>query len=502
MLLDAERDGTPVRKSSFAEVRQVGPFRALNTLLARQWAVLIADPLNLVFLLAQAAAIALLVAWVSSEVELRMFLGLIAVLWFGCSNGAQQIVSELPTFRRERVCGLGLNTYLFSKLAFVSATTLVQAGILFFVMLTSAVLIRPPIVDPSDLPHVVKKAYESAILDPKGEPLEPSYLGRLMRIQLWRAAFEAKEEVVGPYSGEREELEPVQAEPNLGTAKSSEPSKKPLPPISASARPWISLSALIFDLKQNIEDSLKPDKNPFAISKSATKTGIGWSQVLATSLILRFISIILAAVVGVALGLGVSALVRTPTQSVMWVPLMMIPQILLGGYVITLAEMPSSIRQLSAVVPSFAAERVNQVSLIFGQKIPRVTNESKIPNFIQTDAEKVSFEQDGKKKDTKYDQASPFNKAWQNLVVDADKVGQRPLEKGRGPSASKPKLVDKQPRIDIRFKYRDQVDDSGLRYSPRFDEINEAQTSMLILGLWILACYGIALGGIWAKRSS
>lgn len=502
VLLDAERDGTPVRKSSFAEVRQVGPFRALNTLLARQWAVLIADPLNLVFLLAQAAAIALLVAWVSSEVELRMFLGLIAVLWFGCSNGAQQIVSELPTFRRERVCGLGLNTYLFSKLAFVSATTLVQAGILFFVMLTSAVLIRPPIVDPSDLPHVVKKAYESAILDPKGEPLEPSYLGRLMRIQLWRAAFEAKEEVVGPYSGEREELEPVQAEPNLGTAKSSEPSKKPLPPISASARPWISLSALIFDLKQNIEDSLKPDKNPFAISKSATKTGIGWSQVLATSLILRFISIILAAVVGVALGLGVSALVRTPTQSVMWVPLMMIPQILLGGYVITLAEMPSSIRQLSAVVPSFAAERVNQVSLIFGQKIPRVTNESKIPNFIQTDAEKVSFEQDGKKKDTKYDQASPFNKAWQNLVVDADKVGQRPLEKGRGPSASKPKLVDKQPRIDIRFKYRDQVDDSGLRYSPRFDEINEAQTSMLILGLWILACYGIALGGIWSKRSS
>ena len=164
--------------------------------------------------------------------------------------------------------------------------------------------------------------------------------------------------------------------------------------------------------------------------------------------------------------------------------------------------MPSSIRQLSAVVPSFAAERVNQVSLIFGQKIPRVTNESKIPNFIQTDAEKVSFEQDGKKKDTKYDQASPFNKAWQNLVVDADKVGQRPLEKGRGPSASKPKLVDKQPRIDIRFKYRDQVDDSGLRYSPRFDEINEAQTSMLILGLWILACYGIALGGIWSKRSS
>ncbi len=541
VLLDAERDGTPVRKSSFAEVRQVGPFRALNTLLARQWAVLIADPLNLVFLLAQAAAIALLVAWVSSEVELRMFLGLIAVLWFGCSNGAQQIVSELPTFRRERVCGLGLNTYLFSKLAFVSATTLVQAGILFFVMLTSAVLIRPPFVDLNDVRSVVKAEFPKVFASNESKPPKIEDLGRITRCRLWLRNYQELPEFV-PGS----ELEPVRAD-GKNTAKAALIQPDLPPGWVVAPMSWL---ALLLDSDSNFTTALRDQ--PLDHSDELTSKSYRWAQALAGTFGLRIAAIVLAAVVGVSLGLLVSALVRTPTQSVMWVPLLMIPQILLGGYVITSPEMPNTVRVLSQIIPSFATERINQVSLIFGLRVPPVTNETKLPSFILSDhPEKIRYpNSDGKEIETAYDRLSPFNKAWQNLIVDPVAAGRRPLEKppsktkrpptyascldhtctsfdpSRGygtsltcptcgekarlstpPPASNPKMVSSEPRIDIRFRFRHQnvtseATGSTTKFHPRFDEINEAQTSMLILGLWILACYGIALGGIWSKRSS
>ena len=103
----------------------------MRILLARQWKVLLADPLNLIFLFAQALAIGGMVGWVAENAGLRMFLCVVATLWFGCSNGAQQIIGELPIFRRERVCGLGLNVYLQSKLVFLSMLTIVQAVLLF-----------------------------------------------------------------------------------------------------------------------------------------------------------------------------------------------------------------------------------------------------------------------------------------------------------------------------------------------------------------------------------
>ena len=111
--------------------QRVSYWQTLRILLARQWKVLLADPLNLIFLFAQALAIGGMVGWVAENAGLRMFLCVVATLWFGCSNGAQQIVAELPIFRRERVCGLGLNVYLQSKLAFLSMLTVVQAVLLF-----------------------------------------------------------------------------------------------------------------------------------------------------------------------------------------------------------------------------------------------------------------------------------------------------------------------------------------------------------------------------------
>ena len=50
--------------------------------------------------------IGLLVTWVSHDPALVLFFAYIATLWFGCGNAAQEIVKELPMFRRERLIGV------------------------------------------------------------------------------------------------------------------------------------------------------------------------------------------------------------------------------------------------------------------------------------------------------------------------------------------------------------------------------------------------------------
>jgi len=112
--------------------------------LQRQWSIMAADTLNLVFLLAQPLLIALLVGWVAEDYVLRMFLCVVATLWFGCSNGAQQIIRELPIFRRERVCGLGLNAYLSGKYLFLGLITTLQALLLLGVVQATSLTVRPP----------------------------------------------------------------------------------------------------------------------------------------------------------------------------------------------------------------------------------------------------------------------------------------------------------------------------------------------------------------------
>ena len=100
-------------------------------LFSRQWKILIADPLNIAFLLAQAVIISVLIAWASDDIGMRAFITVIAAMWFGCSNAAQQIIGEILIVQRERVCGLGLNTYYFSKLTFLSLLTAAQTFLLF-----------------------------------------------------------------------------------------------------------------------------------------------------------------------------------------------------------------------------------------------------------------------------------------------------------------------------------------------------------------------------------
>lgn len=107
---------------------------ALPVLLLRQWAVLRSDWKNLFLVLGQPVLIGLMVAWVTHDPPLLLFFAMISTLWFGCGNAAQEIVKELPMFRRERLIGLGRNAYLLSKFLSLARITAVQSLLLYGVM--------------------------------------------------------------------------------------------------------------------------------------------------------------------------------------------------------------------------------------------------------------------------------------------------------------------------------------------------------------------------------
>jgi ABC-type multidrug transport system ATPase subunit len=107
---------------------------ALPILLRRQWAIFRSDWKNLALVLGQPIFIGLLVTWVSKDPPLILFFASIATLWFGCGNAAQEIVKELPMFRRERLIGLGRHAYLLAKFFSLARITALQSLLLFGVM--------------------------------------------------------------------------------------------------------------------------------------------------------------------------------------------------------------------------------------------------------------------------------------------------------------------------------------------------------------------------------
>ena len=126
----------------------------LGTLLARQWAILSSDWKNFLILFGQPLIIAMLVAWVTDEAELELFFAYLATLWFGCSNAAQEIVRELPIYRRERMVGLGRHPYLLSKFGLMGTLTAVQGLFLYGCLHAGGVIFR----------HAADKGLEGSLL--------------------------------------------------------------------------------------------------------------------------------------------------------------------------------------------------------------------------------------------------------------------------------------------------------------------------------------------------
>src|SRR5438309_9038972 len=75
-----------------------------------------------------------------------------------------------------------------------------------------------------------------------------------------------------------------------------------------------------------------------------------------------FVIAIVNAVLGVGLGLLCSAFARTEFQAVQFIPLVMVPQLLLAGIIAPRALMPSWLEWVSNVLPaSYALEALQQV---------------------------------------------------------------------------------------------------------------------------------------------
>ena len=189
------------------------------------------------------------------------------------------------------------------------------------------------------------------------------------------------------------------------------------------------------------------------------------------------------------MGLAVSALVNTATQAMMWVPLLMIPQILLGGMVVKLPDMAPVVRAFSSIMPSFAAERINMVSLIFGQATPRTTNQTKVPGFVQSAEEVVVFvnEATHKEDEERYDRISSFNDSWQSLAVAFDRVGQRKKE------TSGKALINDVARRDLISLY--QMDGSV------FVETDLAAKAAGTMGLWLAISYVLCVFSLKRKKA-
>jgi ABC transport system ATP-binding/permease protein len=120
-------------EEKLAAVPLAKPRRAfsLPILLQRQIAIFRADIKNFIMLLAQPIIIGTLVAWATNDAALTQFYTYIATLWFGASNSAQEIIRELPIYRRERLVGLSRSSYLASKFLWLGGLTVFQSLLLY-----------------------------------------------------------------------------------------------------------------------------------------------------------------------------------------------------------------------------------------------------------------------------------------------------------------------------------------------------------------------------------
>jgi ABC-type multidrug transport system ATPase subunit len=469
--------GGPPPPPVSAASRKVPAYKTLGALLSRQWKILIADPLNIAFLLAQAVIISVLIAWASDDIGMRAFITVIAAMWFGCSNAAQQIIGEIQIIQRERVCGLGLNTYYFSKLAFLSLLTAAQTFLLFSCTTTLGNLWHPAEFNRSDFAERLTNRITAVagVEDPSG-PAEGGFVA------------EGDDDSVS---------QPAAAV--VAVAKPA-PIVPPAAPSAAKVK-TLTMLASFFSIGQNLTESgprdlllengeRARDKN----GKLLTFRGISLSRVIFSTLGLRILGLLLSGTIGVILGLTVSSLVRSPTQSVMWVPLILIPQILFGGFVIPFPEMGASARVFCAAVPSFASQRIIEVSHIFGSATPFLANRTKTPLFLTSDGSKetVSWANGNRDLTQDYDRISPFNRAWQNLLVSPEKRGKHKHEASTIAGTFTSLLRDSvKQRADVSYRKGTVV-----------SSLAPAWRALLTLTVWAFACYALTIAGFLAKEKS
>ncbi len=432
-------DGVPV-----AKVPKASYLATLGVQLRRMGSILMADRLNVWFLALQPVLIGLLIGWVAEDFVLRLFMCVVATLWFGCSNGAQQIVRERAIFRREAVCGLGRNSYLQSKYLFYSGITIVQA--LAVILITQAVSmgLRPAEAGMGEFGDRLTEMMFPAAAD----GLADSFL------------------VVGGEQGVVEPEEDVVAGPSVVT------------------RAWRGAQVLVLtggatflEVRENLSDGGEAGAGgvwrAFAVGAGGKLAALG-----------------LAALVGVAIGLAISGIVQTSAQAMMWVPLILIPQILFGGVVLKRADLSGPARLVSYLSPSYSAQRLLDVSNVFGRAVPFLSNRTKVPMFYGGGKrDTVSWEAAGKNFSENYARFSPINTSWQNLIVIPVSVGEHTSAYTvlRTESGSAKRMM--KDTVSVR-------NDVLYRQGTIYRNLWPAWRSLLCLGIWVAACYGATLLGL------
>jgi ABC-type multidrug transport system ATPase subunit len=130
--------------------------RQLTILLERRTQIQLFDWRSLAAVVCQCLLVAMLISLLFGSVKVSdnpveiadksvkvIFLMVISCLWFGCNNTAKEIVKERNIYSRERDVNLSPAAYYFSKLFFFSIIGLLQALILFsIVMLMTEVSIN------------------------------------------------------------------------------------------------------------------------------------------------------------------------------------------------------------------------------------------------------------------------------------------------------------------------------------------------------------------------
>lgn len=459
-----------------AKTKRVGAGNKFRVLLRRQVSILTSDWLNLAFLLSQALIIGILVAWVSDDLGFRMFLGIIAAMWFGCSNGAQQIVAELAIFKRERICGLGVNTYVFSKLAFQSVLTTTQALLLFVVIILGGKWFHEDDFDQEVFLERLEERQNPLVIDDS----QAGSVDDFMPIAL-------------------DDGGGLELPPDDGGGTESEAEAKPKARNETKMVSSLATVAQYFDLKNNILDSgdrplSNEDFTPMMGEDQRQKVlpGVDPWRVVGISLGLKFGAFVFIAIVGVGIGLVISCLVRSATQAVMWVPLVLIPQILFGGFVISVPEMSSGVRSVARFFPSFAGQRMIDVSHLYGRRAPKLTNQTKTPTFLTSDGDKETIEwmrgditisQD-------FEKISEVNTSWQNLAVLHDRIGHHEHATDEGyDSGSSTKRETVEERNDVMY-----------RQGTVFKYLYLGGAGAATLGVWLLLSFMTMQVGLRIKR--
>jgi ABC-type multidrug transport system ATPase subunit/pSer/pThr/pTyr-binding forkhead associated (FHA) protein/CHASE3 domain sensor protein len=140
--------------------RPVARFSQWATLVARNFALKAADRWNTAVLFLQAPVAAVLITlvfsrvlranptvatWTESSARMAtaMFVMALAAIWFGLSGTAREIVTEWPIYRRERMAGLSILSYLCSKVTVLAVVAAAQTAMLLAIVGPGCDLLGP-----------------------------------------------------------------------------------------------------------------------------------------------------------------------------------------------------------------------------------------------------------------------------------------------------------------------------------------------------------------------